>query len=212
MRIQVRKSSVYFARLRRIRSSRSCSWLERSRAAQRIGVVLDVPEATLLDSVLEEQLASMIETVIEKSRHRLERTCDGPAIFGGRAFEHARLVGIRPEPQTNLPLEILQLPVEALRERIAEEMNRNPALEIQEPDPALPAEPTERDHPDAPADSERTVERIQESWEQLRKLNPNPGVQFAKYSVPTVTPDITVDQADDGTYRDRTSRTPARRD
>ena len=53
---------------------------------------------------LEEQLASMIETVIEKLRHRLERTCDGPAIFGGRAFEHARLVGIRPEPQTNLPL------------------------------------------------------------------------------------------------------------
>ena len=35
----------------------------------------------------------------------------------------------------------------------------------------------------------------------MRKLNPNPGVQFAKYSVPTVTPDITVDQADDGTYR-----------
>ena len=41
---------------------------ERSRAAPRIGVVLDVPEAAILDSVAEEQLRAMIEAIPERIR------------------------------------------------------------------------------------------------------------------------------------------------
>jgi RNA polymerase sigma-54 factor len=46
-----------------------------------------------------------------------------------------------------------------------------------------------------------TIDRIQKAWQQLRKLNPKPGAQFAGSLVPTVTPDVTVERADDGTYR-----------
>ncbi len=35
-----------------------------------------------------------------------------------------------------------------------------------------------------------SIERIQEAWEQLRKLNPKPGAMFAETMVPTVTPDV----------------------
>ena len=41
---------------------------ERSRAAQRIGVVLDASEAALLDSAAEEQLKAMIEAIPERIR------------------------------------------------------------------------------------------------------------------------------------------------
>ncbi len=60
-------------------------------------------------------------------------------------------------PRMIQSMEILQLPVMALQDRIEQEMNENPVLEIQEVDPALPDEPTERDNPDAPADSEREL-------------------------------------------------------
>jgi RNA polymerase sigma-54 factor len=46
-----------------------------------------------------------------------------------------------------------------------------------------------------------TIERIQKAWEQLRKLNPKPGAQFAETFIPTVVPDVTVEQAEDGSYR-----------
>ncbi len=46
-----------------------------------------------------------------------------------------------------------------------------------------------------------TIERIQKAWDHLRKLNPKPASQFAESFVPTVTPDVMVEQADDGTYR-----------
>ena len=60
-------------------------------------------------------------------------------------------------PRMIQSMEILQLPIMALQERIEQEMNENPLLEIQEQDPALPDEPEERDNPDAPADSEREL-------------------------------------------------------
>ncbi len=46
-----------------------------------------------------------------------------------------------------------------------------------------------------------TIERIQEVWEQLRKLNPKPGAMFADSVVPTVTPDVMLEQAEDGSYK-----------
>ena len=60
-------------------------------------------------------------------------------------------------PRMIQSMEILQLPIMALQERIEQEMEENPVLEIQEEDPALPDEPAERDNPDAPADSEREL-------------------------------------------------------
>ena len=60
-------------------------------------------------------------------------------------------------PRMIQSMEILQLPIMALQERIEQEMNENPLLEVQEVDPSLPEEPTERDNPDAPAETEREL-------------------------------------------------------
>jgi RNA polymerase sigma-54 factor len=60
-------------------------------------------------------------------------------------------------PRMIQSMEILQLPVMALQERIEQEMNENPVLELQEADPSLPEEPQERDNPDAPTDSEQEL-------------------------------------------------------
>jgi len=46
-----------------------------------------------------------------------------------------------------------------------------------------------------------SIERIQEAWAQLRKLNPKPAGSFAEAFVPTVTPDVRLEQQDDGTYK-----------
>ncbi len=45
-----------------------------------------------------------------------------------------------------------------------------------------------------------SIEKIQEAWDELRKLNPKPGAAFSETFVPTVTPDVVLEQADDGTY------------
>jgi RNA polymerase sigma-54 factor len=46
-----------------------------------------------------------------------------------------------------------------------------------------------------------TIARIQAAWDQLRKLNPKPGADFTATIAPTVTPDIFLEQHDDGNYR-----------
>jgi RNA polymerase sigma-54 factor len=48
-----------------------------------------------------------------------------------------------------------------------------------------------------------SIERIQRAWEELRKLNPKPGAAFNQLSAPTVTPDLFVDQLEDGSYKVR---------
>ncbi len=45
-----------------------------------------------------------------------------------------------------------------------------------------------------------SIERIQETWDELRKLNPKPGANFIDAHVPTVTPDVLVEKGDDGKY------------
>jgi len=60
-------------------------------------------------------------------------------------------------PRMIQSMEILQLPVMALQERIEQEMNENPVLEQLEVDPAEPEEPEERENPDAPEESEREL-------------------------------------------------------
>jgi len=60
-------------------------------------------------------------------------------------------------PRMIQSMEILQLPILALEERIEQEMEENPILEIREEDPDLPAEATEQEPPDAPTDDEREL-------------------------------------------------------
>ena len=60
-------------------------------------------------------------------------------------------------PRMIQSMEILQLPILALEERIEQEMEENPILEIREDDPDLPAEPEEVEAPDAPTEEEREL-------------------------------------------------------
>ena len=60
-------------------------------------------------------------------------------------------------PRMIQSMEILQLPVLALQERIDQEMNENPLLESLESDPDSPEEVAERENPDAPSDSEKEL-------------------------------------------------------
>ncbi|MBP87630.1 MAG: RNA polymerase sigma-54 factor [Planctomycetaceae bacterium] len=46
-----------------------------------------------------------------------------------------------------------------------------------------------------------SIEDIHDSWEELRKLNPKPGGVFAETFVPTVTPDVRLELAEDGAYK-----------
>ncbi|MDZ4783953.1 MAG: RNA polymerase factor sigma-54 [Planctomycetia bacterium] len=55
-----------------------------------------------------------------------------------------------------------------------------------------------------------SIELIQETREELRKLNPKPGARFNDTYVPSVTPDVFIEQATDGSYKVRLEdgRTP----
>jgi RNA polymerase sigma-54 factor len=46
-----------------------------------------------------------------------------------------------------------------------------------------------------------SIDLIQETLREMKKLNPRPGARFSDVHVPNVTPDVFLDQADDGTYR-----------
>jgi hypothetical protein len=59
-------------------------------------------------------------------------------------------------PRMIQSMEILQLPIMALQERIEQEMNENPCWNAGE-DPDLPEEPAERENPDAPDRSEKEL-------------------------------------------------------
>ncbi len=83
-------------------------------------------------------------------------------------------------PRMIQSMAILQLPILALQERIEQEMEENPVLEIQEPnDPDLVAEGGEQDEreaPDAPAEEERELvidesSRNEEDFERLINMD-----------------------------------------
>jgi len=48
-----------------------------------------------------------------------------------------------------------------------------------------------------------SIERIQEIWEQLRKLKAKPGADFNDAFVPNVTPDVFIDRGENGEYKVR---------
>ncbi len=79
-------------------------------------------------------------------------------------------------PRMIQSMEILQLPILALQERIEQEMEENPVLEMREEDPDLPAEEREAESPDSPTDEERELvidegSNNEEDFERLLNLD-----------------------------------------
>ncbi len=79
-------------------------------------------------------------------------------------------------PRMIQSMEILQLPVLALQERVEQEMEENPVLEMREEDPDLPSDDGDRDEPDAPTDEERELvidenRDNEDDFERLLKLD-----------------------------------------
>jgi len=60
-------------------------------------------------------------------------------------------------PRMIQSMEILQLPLMALEERIEQEIQENPCLEKSENDPDLPDEDVEQENPDAPTAEEKEL-------------------------------------------------------
>ncbi len=76
-------------------------------------------------------------------------------------------------PRMIQSMEILQLPIMALQERIEQEIQENPVLDIQERDPDLPDEPEqEREDPDVPTEEERelVVDETKDNTEDFERL------------------------------------------
>ncbi|HEX3870555.1 MAG TPA: RNA polymerase factor sigma-54 [Pirellulales bacterium] len=78
-------------------------------------------------------------------------------------------------PRMIQSMEILQLPIMALQERIEQELQENPVLEMREEDPDLPDEQVEEENPNAPTAEERELvvdEKKQEAdFERLLNLD-----------------------------------------
>lgn len=78
-------------------------------------------------------------------------------------------------PRMIQSMEILQLPILALQDRIEQEMQENPILEMREKDPDLPDEPEEHENPDAPTAEERELvvdetKNNQDDFERLMSM------------------------------------------
>jgi RNA polymerase sigma-54 factor len=90
-------------------------------------------------------------------------------------------------------MEILQLPILALEERIEQEITENPVLELQEEDPDLPAEPADgaaAEAPDAPTDEERELvideaHSNEDDFERLMKMDEEFPDHFEERSRPS---------------------------
>jgi RNA polymerase sigma-54 factor len=99
-------------------------------------------------------------------------------------------------PRMIQSMEILQLPILALQERIEQEMGENPVLELQEDDPDLPAETAEAegqaDSPDAPSEEERELvinetTSNEDDFERLMKMDEEWPDRFEEHSRPSRT-------------------------
>ena len=75
-------------------------------------------------------------------------------------------------PRMIQSMEILQLPVMALQERIEQEMSENPLLETPDRDLDAPEEVGERDNPNAPAEGERemVVDEAKDNTDDFERL------------------------------------------
>lgn len=94
-------------------------------------------------------------------------------------------------PRMIQSMEILQLPIMALQERIEQERQENPLLEVREVDPDLPDEQVEKDNPDAPTDEERELvvndaKDNAEDFERLLQLDKDYPEQFDERPRPSL--------------------------
>ena len=98
-------------------------------------------------------------------------------------------------PRMIQSMEILQLPILALEERIEQEMQENPVLELQEDDPDLPGEPADGsarmpEAPDAPTEEERELvidetHSNEDDFERLMKMDEEWPDHFEERSRPS---------------------------
>ena len=87
-------------------------------------------------------------------------------------------------------MEILQLPILALQERIEQELQENPILDLCEEDPDLPSEPGEFEPPDAPSEEERELvinetTSNEDDFERLLKMDEQWPDHFEERSRPS---------------------------
>src|SRR6266480_4351668 len=87
-------------------------------------------------------------------------------------LEHRQLQVQKLAPRMIQSMEILQLPLQELQERIEQELVENPALELQERDPTLPDEPEEREDPAAKEIDEKplVVDEAQHNADDFERL------------------------------------------
>ncbi|MFZ5829392.1 MAG: RNA polymerase sigma-54 factor, partial [Planctomycetota bacterium] len=93
-------------------------------------------------------------------------------------------------PRMIQSMEILQLPILALQERIEREMQENPVLELREDDPDLPEPEVDREVPDAPTEEERELvidetHDNRDDFERLMKLGEEWPDTFEEHSRPS---------------------------
>lgn len=89
-------------------------------------------------------------------------------------------------------MEILQLPIMALQERIEQEMQENPVLDLAEEDADLPDEPVEAENPNAPTEEERELvlaedKNNEEDFERLLNMDEQWPGHFEEHSRPSST-------------------------
>ena len=108
-------------------------------------------------------------------------------------------------PRMIQAMEILQLPIRALRERIEQEKMENPLLEEQDPERRPEARESVETNGEPPA---RPAEKPLDAKEQLIHLyNPKPGRDSEPVATPPV-PDISAEQNESGKYVVRLENTP----
>ncbi|MGO9115938.1 MAG: RNA polymerase factor sigma-54 [Thermoguttaceae bacterium] len=96
-------------------------------------------------------------------------------------------------PRMIQSMEILQLPILALQERIEQEIEENPVLDLREDDPDLPSETSEaegQDSPDAPSEEERELvinetTSNEDDFERLMKMDEEWPDHFEEHSRPS---------------------------
>jgi RNA polymerase sigma-54 factor len=95
-------------------------------------------------------------------------------------------------PRMIQSMEILQLPIMALQERIEQEIQENPVLDLVEEESDLPDEPVETENPNAPTEDERELvvnesKNNEEDFERLMKMDEEWPDHFEERSRPSST-------------------------
>jgi RNA polymerase sigma-54 factor len=95
-------------------------------------------------------------------------------------------------PRMIQSMEILQLPIMALQERIEQEIQENPVLDLAEEDADLPEEPVEAENPNAPSEEERELvvnesKNNEEDFERLLNMDEQWPDHFEERSRPSST-------------------------